>query len=353
MQRIKLTDVARAAGVHPGTASRALNPLTREQVSQATSRRVARAAQRLGYIPNTLARGLRTARSFIIGMVVPDVANPLFPPMVRGAEQVLSKAGYTLVLTDTDNDASTERRQIEQLRARGTDGFIVATARWRDPLLDEIAEAGVPAVLVNRNTSTGRLPYVGGDERTGIKQAVDHLVGLGHRHIAHLGGPQDTSTGRERAAAFRQATHQHGLPSTRGLIRACTSYTEAAGAAAAGRLVASGQEFTAVIAGNDLIAFGVLSVLGQAAISCPDQVSLIGFNDMPHLDKLAPPLTTVRLPLAEMGAQAARILLDKIEQSASDSPVTQSLLGVELVVRGSTAAPVPRFSNNSHALNAR
>src|SRR4051794_27155000 len=131
MERVKLTDVASAAGVHPSTASRALNPLTRDQVSRETSRRVARAAERLGYVPNVIARGLRTARSYIVAMVVPDVTNPLFPPMVRGAEQVLTQAGYTLVLTDTDNDAPTERRQIEQLRARGADGFIVATARWK------------------------------------------------------------------------------------------------------------------------------------------------------------------------------------------------------------------------------
>ena len=158
MERVKLIDVARAAGVHPGTASRALNPLTRDQVSRETSRRVARAAQRLGYVPNAIARGLRTARSYLVAMVVPDVTNPLFPPMVRGAEQVLSTAGYTLVLTDTANDAVTERRQIEQLRARGTDGFIVATARWEDPLLGELAEAGIPAVLLNRNTASGCLP---------------------------------------------------------------------------------------------------------------------------------------------------------------------------------------------------
>src|SRR5690348_7870800 len=176
MQRVKLADVARAAGVHPGTASRALNPATRDQVSRATSKRVVRAAERLGYVPNTLARGLRTARSYIVGMVVPDVTNPLFPPMVRGAEQILSRAGYTLVLTDTDNNAVTERRQIELLRARGTDGFIVATARWEDPLLDELADAAIPSVLLNRNTAGGRLPYVGADERTGITLAVDHLV---------------------------------------------------------------------------------------------------------------------------------------------------------------------------------
>jgi LacI family transcriptional regulator len=340
MQRVKLIDVARAAGVHPGTASRALNPSTRDQVSRETSRRVARVAERLGYVPNAIARSLRTARSYIVAMVVPDVTNPLFPPMVRSAEQVLSSGGYTLVLTDTDNNAATERRQIELLRARGADGFIVATARWEDLMLDEIAEAGIPAVLVNRNTASGRLPYVGADERTGINLAVDHLVGLGHRRISYLAGPQDTSTGRERAAAFRQAVQGHGLPAGRGQVRACSAYTEAAGAQAASALIASGHDCTAILAGNDLIAFGVLDVLAKAGIRCPEQVSLIGFNDLPMVDKLTPPLTTVRLPLADMGALAARILLAEIDGTAANGPAAQSLLGVQLAVRGTTA-PAP------------
>jgi LacI family transcriptional regulator len=340
MQRVKLTDVARAAGVHPGTASRALNPETTGQVSAETTRRVAQAAKRLGYVPNTFARGLRTARSFVIGMVVPDVTNPLFPPMVRGAEQVLSGAGYTLVLTDTDNDVATERRQIELLRARGTDGFLVATARWDDAMVEELADADVPAVLVNRNTASHRLPYVGGDERTGVAMAVDHLVGLGHRKIVHLAGPQDTSTGRERASAFRYALRVHGLPVGRGQVRACSAYSEQSGAEATARLLSAGQEFTAILAGNDLIALGALSVLEGAGLRCPTQVSVVGFNDLPLVDKLTPPLTTVSLPLRDMGALAARMLLGKIEGNGHAGPVAQSLLGVDLAVRGSTG-PAP------------
>jgi LacI family transcriptional regulator len=338
MERVKLTDVARVAGVHPGTASRALNPLTRDQVSRATSRRVTRAAERLGYVPNAIARSLRTARSFIVAMLVPDVTNPLFPPMVRGAERVLSQSGYTLVLTDTDNDAAAERHQVEQLRARGADGFIVATARWQDPLLGELAAARVPTVLVNRNTAAGGLPYVGADERTGIRLAVDHLVALGHRRISYLAGPQDTSTGRERASAFRQAVRGHRLAPGATQVRACTAYTEAAGAVAAGKLITPDYAGTAIVAGNDLIAFGALRVLAEAGLSCPGQVSLIGFNDLPLVDKLTPPLTTVRLPLAEMGALAARTLLAEIDGSGG-GPAAQSLLGVELAVRGTTAAP--------------
>jgi LacI family transcriptional regulator len=345
MQRVKLTDVARAAGVHPGTASRALNPLTRDQVSRETSRRVARAAERLGYVPNAIARGLRTSRSYIVAMMVPDVTNPLFPPMVRGAEQVLSRAGYTLVLTDTDNDAGTERHQVERLRARGTDGFLIATARLADPLLDELAGAHIPAVLVNRNTASARLPYVGADERTGIALAVDHLVALGHRRICYLAGPPDTSTGRERAGAFRQAVRGHGLPAARGQVWPCAAYTEAAGAAAAQALIRSGQDCTAILAGNDLIALGLLGELAKAGISCPDRMSVVGFNDLPMVDKLTPPLTTVRLPLAAMGSLAAQVLLATIDSAEpADGRVAQSLLGVELAVRGTTAAAPLVFS---------
>jgi LacI family transcriptional regulator len=341
VQRVKLVDVARAAGVHPGTASRALNPTTREQVSPETARRVSLAAKRLGYVPNPIARGLRTARSYVVGMVLPDVTNPLFPPMIRGAEQVLSSAGFTLVVTDT------EEKQVDLLRARGVDGFILATARWHDPLLQRISEQGVPAVLVNRNTAGGRLPYVGGDDRTGIQAAVDHLAALGHRTIAHLAGPQDTSTGRDRAAAFRQAVRSHSIADSRTLIQVCQAFTEAAGLEATGRLLATAPTFTALVAGNDLIALGALARLAQAGLSCPGDVSVVGFNDLPLIDKLTPPLTTVALPLRDMGALAAQVLLDQIGGTSLNGRVSQSLLGVQLKVRGSTAPAGPKRTSGS------
>jgi LacI family transcriptional regulator len=336
VQRVKLIDVALAAGVHPGTASRALNPATRSRVRPETSRRILKAADRLGYVPNTHARGLRTSKSFVVAMLVPDITNALFPPMVRGAEKVLAAAGYTLVLTDTDNDSATERRQVEQLRGRGTDGFIIATARWDDPLLEEIADQEVPAVLVNRNIGSRRLPYVGADERTGIQLAVEHLAGLGHRRIGHLAGPQDTSTGRDRASAFRQAVDDLGLSSGRTLVQVCTSYTEAAGSEATRRLLDSAQDVTAIVCGNDLIALGALSVLADSGILCPEQMSVIGFNNMAMVDRLTPPLTTVRLPLHEIGALSARLLLAEIEGGPQNAGAAQTLLGVQLAVRGTT-----------------
>ena len=338
-QRVKLTDVALEAGVHPGTASRALNPATRSRVSPETSRRILKVADRLGYVPNTLARGLRTSKSFVVAMLVPDITNALFPPMVRGAQQVLSTAGYTLVLTDTDNDSDSERRQVEQLRARGTDGFIIATARWNDPLLEEIADHGVPAVLVNRNIGSRRLPYVGADERIGIQLAVEHLAGLGHQRIAHLAGPQDTSTGRDRASAFRQTADGLGLPAGPTMVEVCRSYSEAAGAEATRRLLTSDPGVTAIVCANDLIALGALSVLAKAGMSCPGQMSVVGFNNMAMVDRLTPPLTTVQLPLHQIGELSARLLLAEIEGGPPNARAVQSLLGVRLVVRGTTGPP--------------
>jgi LacI family transcriptional regulator len=286
MPRVRLVDVARDAGVHPATASRALNPAAGGEVSPATVQRVRRSAEKLGYVPNTLARGLRTSRSYVAALVIPDITNALFPPIVRGAEQVLTDAGFTLVLTDTNNATEVERSQIASLRAHGVDGFIVATASWRDPLLDELATEGFPTVLVNRRCATSALPFVGGDDQQGVRLCVEHLVELGHRNIVHLAGPSDTSTGRERADSFRAAMRDNGLPVRHSVIE-CSAYTEQAGAAGAARLLARRGSFTAVVAANDLVALGVMDALGESGLRCPRDYSITGFNDLAFMDKLS------------------------------------------------------------------
>ncbi len=338
VNKVRLVDVAREAGVHAGTASRALNPAARDAVSRQTVRRVERAAQKLGYLPNTVARGLRTSRSFVVALVVPDITNPLFPYIVRAAEQVLAEAGYTLVLTDTDNRPDTERSQVAAMRARGVDGFIMATARWQDPVLDELAEAGVPTVLVNRRNENAPFPYVGADDRHGIEMCVEHLKALGHRSILHLAGPANTSTGRERAGAFRQAMRAHRLSVNKAVVD-CASFTEEAGADAVRAALARGATFTAIVAGNDLLAIGAMEALAEHGIACPRDVSITGYNDVDFMRRLTPAFTTVRVPLHRMGVLAARTLLrwtngDEPERSA------QTLLPVEFMRRGTTA-PAP------------
>jgi LacI family transcriptional regulator len=331
---VTLSDVAQAAGVHPGTASRALNPATRGRVSPATARRVLAAAGRLGYLPNSLARGLRTRRSYTVGIMVPDLTNPLFPPIVRGVDEVLGPAGYSGLVANTDNDEIREELLFAALRARQADGFIVATAHREAPLLDRMAEARVPMVLVNRTTDNRAIPAVVPDEAAGVRTAVRHLVSLGHRRIGHLAGPQGLSTGHGRYRAYLDAMAGQGLEP--GPVSFADAFTEAAGRAAGGGLLAAGPRPTAVVAGNDLLAIGLLDLLDEAGLRCPGDVSVVGFNDDPMLSRMATPLTTVRIPQREIGCEAARLLLSLISEPG---PARLLLLPTRLIERASTAPP--------------
>jgi LacI family transcriptional regulator len=331
---VTLSDVARAAGVHPGTASRALNPATRDRVSPATARRVLAAATRLGYQPNSLARGLRTRRSYTVGIMIPDLTNPLFPPIVRGVDEVLGPAGYSSLVTNTDNDEDREDLLFTTLRARQADGFIVATAHRAHQLLDRMADENVPMVLVNRTTDDRRIPAVIPDESAGIRAAVAHLTALGHRRIAHLAGPQGLSTGHGRYRAFVEAVAQPGLEG--GPVAFADAFTEAAGRIAARELLAVRPRPTAVVAGNDLLAIGLLDTLEAAGLRCPADISVVGFNDIPMLSRMTPPLTTVRIPQREIGSEAARLLLDLM---AEPGPAKLMLLPTRLIERASTAPP--------------
>ncbi|MCW2741380.1 MAG: transcriptional regulator, LacI family [Blastococcus sp.] len=332
-----LRDVAEAAGVHAATASRALNPQTRRLVNVETARRVLRAAESLGFSPNPIARSLKTSKSGTVGLVLPDITNPLFPPIVRGIEDVLSEAGYSALIVNTDNDPERERVQIASLRSRQVEGLIVATARLDHPLLDQLHQQKVNVVLVNRRTSAVDVPWITPDDSAGIELAVKHLADLGHRRVLHLAGPQTTSTGVVRMRAFANAVREHGLDEDPTLLAACNLWVEAEGARVLREVLDAGTEFTAIVAGNDLIALGCYDVFLERGITCPDDVSVVGFNDMPLLDKLRPPLTTVGIPHHQVGVEAARMLLESINEP--DRPARSVLLPVSLVVRGSTAPP--------------
>jgi LacI family transcriptional regulator len=332
-----LRDVAAAASVHVATASRALNPDTRSLVSAATAERVLRAARSLGYRPNPIARSLKTARSGSVGLVIPDLTNPLVPPMVRGAEDVLAPAGYSAWIVNTDNDPDRERSQILSLRSRQVEGLIVATARLEHPFLEALADEGFPLVLANRLLGAGHIPSVTADNAVGSALAVRHLVELGHTRIAHISGPQELSTGTVRRRGYLQGLRDHGLTEDPDLLVTCSAWTEQEGARALGALIDSGVEFTAVVAGHDRVALGCYDALFSRGLSCPEDVSVVGFNDMPFMDKMRPPLTTVRVEHYQVGAEAARLLLDAFRSPGR--PARAVLLTPTVVVRGSTAAP--------------
>jgi LacI family transcriptional regulator len=334
---VTIRDVARLAEVHPGTVSRALNEQTRALVNQDTAERVLRAAEQLGYRPNPIARGLKTNRSYTVGVLIPDLTNPLFPPIVRGVEDRLGDAGYTSLIVNTDNDVERERSQMEAMRARQVDGFIAATARLDVELLAEAAAGGAPIVLVNRSLENRSVPAVTVDDRRGTGLAVEHVVGLGHRRVGHVAGPQNVSTGHRRYLGFQEAMKHHDLTASGAQTTFSAAFTEAAGARACLDLLAQAPDVTAIVAANDRLAIGCYDALEHRSLRCPEDISIVGFNDMPFIDRLRPPLTSVRVPQREIGTVAADLLLKQLSDGSRRH--REILLAPTLVVRGSTAPP--------------
>ena len=335
--RTTLRDVADRAGVHASTVSRALNPETAGMVTPEVAKRVLDAADQLGYRPNPIASSLRTNRTLTIGVVIPDLTNPLFPPIIRGIEDKLAPAGYTAIIANTDNDPERESVTIDRMRERRVDGLILATARRKDSLIDACQQDETPLVLINRTVDGDGIACIVNDEALGMKLVVDHLAGLGHQKIAYVGGPNNLSTGHQRNRGFRQAMRRAGLKPDNDLIVLADSFSEEPGRLACARLFAHGKPFTAIVAANDLLALGCFDAIAEAGIRCPRDVSVTGFNDMPFLSRINPPLTTVRISHYHMGSRAAETLLDLVQQTAL--PVQHLLLEPELVIRRSTARP--------------
>jgi LacI family transcriptional regulator len=337
---VTIRDVARLADVHPGTVSRALNPHTRGLVNQETAARVLAAADELEYRPNSMARGLKTSRSMTIGVLIPDLTNPLFPPIVLGIDDRLTRDGYTPLLVNTGSDPARERASIGAMLARQVDGIIAATARLDIEPLAEVIATGLPIVLVNRTFEDGSISACTVDDRRGTALAVRHMIELGHERLGYVGGPQNVSTGHRRYLGFTAAMEIAGLALPPERVSFAGAFTEEAGARAAAEVLRADPRVTAIITANDRLAIGCYDALGQAGLNCPDDVSIVGFNDMMFIDRLRPPLSSVRVPQREIGYAAADLLLEQLANE--DIAPREVMLEPTLVVRGSTAPPERR-----------
>ena len=326
-----IKQIADAAGVHPSTVSRALDPKKRHLVADDVAKRIVSQAEALGYQPNRLAANLRLGRSDLIGVLLPDIANPVFAPILGGITETLSAEGYAPIVADAGNAPSQQISFVENLLSQRVDGLILATVSQDDELVGFCIQRGLPVILVNRSEARDRVSSVVSDDDLGMRLAVDHLVGLGHRHIAHVAGPLSTSTGVLRRDGFERAMSHHGL---RGVVHEATGYTREAGAEASAALLDSASPITAIVAANDLLALGVLDALKQRGLRCPEDLSLVGHNDMPLMDVVSPPLTTIRIEHREMGRIAATMLVDAIK--ANSANIRHVVLPSELIVRNST-----------------
>jgi LacI family transcriptional regulator len=338
-RRATLKDVAEAAGVHLSTVSRALNPNTAHLITPEVVEQVRAASRRLNYRPNAAATSLRTNRTRTVGVVVPDITNPVFPPIIRGIEDGLAGSGYLAILANTDGGLDREEEVAETLRARGVDGLILASVEREDSAISRISAEGVPVVTVNRRVDDPAVSSVVNDEEDGIRRLLEHLAELGHRAVANIAGPQTLSTGAERYRAFKKHRRKLGFDPSPGLVAFAAGFNEHQGEAGMDELIAARRQFTAVVCSNDRLAIGAIAALRRHGLDCPGDVSVTGYNDMPLVDRLSPPLTTVRIEQYKVGVAAAGVLVEMIEKPL-DLRVPRHLVHpVELVVRTSTARP--------------
>lgn len=327
-----IRDVAEHVGVHHSTVSRALNPSKHTKISPEVVKKIQKTADMLGYYPNILASSLKQNRSFAIGVLIPNLMNPLFPPIIRGILDTAEAAGFTVMIANTDEEEEKEQLALRTMQSRSIEGIIIATARLNDPVVAECSRSHVPFVLVNRCVEQDGVNAVIVDEDFAMRSTLDHLIELKHRRIAHVTGPQDTSTGLDRSNFFINYMKLHNLDS--GLIETTAKFTTNDGYEACKKLLAKYDNITAVVAGNDLIALGCLDAIKEAGLSVPDDIVVVGNNDIPMLERIVPSLTTISIPKYEMGVQAAKILLDIIDNVSSDPVIIK--MRPKLIIRDST-----------------
>lgn len=335
--RITIADVAAAAGVHPSTVSRVLSAGGTSSIATATARRVTKAAERLGYRPSALARSLRLRRTLTLGMLVPDITNPFFSSIIKGAEDAARERGYNLILCNTEDLPEREASYLAVLRERQVDGLLIASSRMGNATITGLRREQFPFVLLNRSAHAAGDLAVLVDNRAGAETVVAHLAALGHRRVAHIAGPSSTTTGAERWAGFTDAARAHGLATDKRLLIEAEAFSEAAGYAATRTLLARGNALTAIFAANDLIAIGALAAIREAGLRVPDDISIVGFNDIPLAGLLEPALTTVRVPQLEMGRGAAELLVARLE--GRQAGPCRVILPTTLIVRASSARP--------------
>jgi DNA-binding LacI/PurR family transcriptional regulator len=338
MARPTLESVAALAGVSRGTASRALNGGT--NVSPRALEAVKQAAERLGYRPNLAARSLVLGRSGSVGLMVSEsddrlFNDPFFAAIIRGVHSALAAAGVQLVLTLAQS--STERTAMVRFASgRHLDGILLISVPGGDPLPQSLLSAGLPVVLCGRGTresAASGLWWVDADNRGGARLAVRHLLDTGRRRIATVAGPRHLAVGRDRLAGWRDVLKSATGEAPAELVERGEFLAET-GYEGTLRLLERAPDIDAVFAGADLIAMGVIQALRESGRRVPDDVAVVGFDDIPAAARIDPPLTTVKQPIEAIGARMAEMLLDRIAGEPVDPP--WAILPTELVIRSST-----------------
>jgi LacI family transcriptional regulator len=329
VNRITIADVAREAGVSRQTVSRVLND--KDEISASTRKSVMRVIERLGYSPSGVARSLATNRTLTVGLVVPDITNPFFPDIARGVEDVAREQGYEMFLCNSVEDPGREERVLRALEDKRVDGTIICSSRLpHDRLFPRLRQQRA-AVLVNRPAPPGLAGTVRVEDAEGTVQAVDHLLRSGRSVIGFLCGPPNSHSAKERARGFEKALSSGDHDLDPRLMRPCPPNPQG-GYEAALALLSERPSIDGLVCYNDLVAVGALRACAELGLHVPADVAVVGCDDIMFAGLLSPALTTLRVPKYDIGASAARMLLDRIRGRRGESEV---LLMPELVVRES------------------
>jgi LacI family transcriptional regulator len=332
--RPTIYDVARLAGVSTATVSRALNGTG--QIAPPTRAAIEAAVEQLGYRANTIARSLVTKSTQTIALLLPDIANPFYAALVSGIQEYALSHDHTMLLCTTEGDAEREEQYLNLLRAKQVDGALVDGLVLPPDRIARFVEDGFPIVCLDRDIDSSSIPLVQVDNRLGGRLATEHLLGLGHFRIAHVLGAEGLRISEDRLAGYRDALAAAGMGVDPRLV-AEGCFTEEGGYGATLALLNVNPDVTALFAANDLSAIGALSAIARNGLRVPQDISVIGFDDLRLSAFTTPPLTTIQQPAAEIARRATEILIDLTR----GEPVKKlrHLLEPKLVVRASTAAP--------------
>jgi len=334
-----IRDVAKRAGVAPITASRVLN--RSGSFSDAARVRVEAAAAELGYVPNRVAQSLRSRRTRMIGLVLTDITNPFWTTIARAVEDVTSARGYHVIVCNTDESDAKQKQYLDLLLQTQVDGFLLVPAGNAVEEIDRIQQRDVPLVVLDR-TLPLPVDVVRADSEGGAYQLAEHLLELGHRRIAVLSGPRDTSVAVDRVAGCVRALEERGLAADPSLIFH-GEFTQESGAAMTRQALFARPQPTALFAVNNFIAIGAIRAVRESGLRIPEDIALVGFDDLPEHLVLEPFLTVASQPAYEMGRVAAERLLDRLAQ---DEPheFQEVVLPTPLIVRRSSGGPVSETS---------
>ena len=332
---VTLKELAARAEVHASTVSRVANNDPSLRIAPATRSRIEALLRETEYRPNGVARGLKLRQTLVLAVVIPDITNPLFAAIFRGIEDGATPRGYQVLLCNTDGSPERQRAHLQSLAARRVDGVILASTFLKDPAVRWLRHQRTPYVLVNRFSDQGIDPFVGSDDEMGATLATRHLIGLGHVRIAHLAGQPTISTGVLRRRGYQAALAEAGLPADPELLVE-SGFNEEGGAQAIEHLLSLSNPPTAAFAVTDQTAVGAYGVARRRGLRIPEDLAIVGYNDIPLANRLIPGLTTVHVPIHEFGSVASRMLLEQIE--TGELTPRRVVFAPQLVVRGSTAA---------------